>query len=50
MNFAQQGKTQIKLLHFISTLYNDPAFFAHFQGRYPLKLILSIDAGLAVPD
>jgi hypothetical protein len=27
MNFAQQGKTQIKLLHFISTIYNDAAFF-----------------------
>jgi hypothetical protein len=32
MNFAAQGKTQIKLLHFISTIYNDPAFFNQYAG------------------
>lgn len=43
MRFTENGKTQIKLIHFLSRIYSDAQFFADYAGRYPLKLFLSVD-------
>ena len=44
MRFTVNGKTQIKLIHFLSRIYSDAQFFADYAGRYPLKIFISVDS------
>lgn len=49
MRFVTQGRVQIKLFHYLASIYNNPAFFQALNGRFPLKVIIAVDGILAVP-